>query len=43
MTQPSTVNRQASIPTRPNWDSYLSAIAVLIATRSHDPDTKRER
>lgn len=40
MTQPSTVNRQASIPTRPNWDSYLSAIAVLIATRSHDPDTK---
>lgn len=31
---------QSTIPGRPDWDSYLLAIAVLIATRSHDPDTK---
>jgi dCMP deaminase len=38
--QSSIVNRQSSIPDRPTWDSYLSALAVLAATRSHDPDTK---
>ncbi len=26
--------------TRPDWDSYIMALAVIVATRSHDPDTK---
>ncbi len=25
---------------RPDWDSYLMAMATLVATRSHDPDTR---
>lgn len=26
--------------TRPNWDDYLMAIAILVSTRSHDLDTQ---
>jgi len=40
MSQSPIVNPQSSIADRPNWDSYLSALAVLGATRSHDPETK---
>lgn len=25
---------------RPDWDTWLMALAVLVSTRSHDPDTK---